>query len=187
MSILIGVNLLQFRARLFAGTEPPLDRIAQDIWQFDSHNTKNPDPTGRTYVSDSPLANQSGHPGNGGLHNQQGKYYLGLARGYWFHPTEWKSIRSDQYFDIYPKGGRGAMSPALIASDVRRDPSLRKIIVWETFPRTPVAPDTAQRDRILDALGPQWKAVDHEDFAVRFHWNWSDLYTYRRSVYEKAQ
>jgi 4-amino-4-deoxy-L-arabinose transferase-like glycosyltransferase len=185
MSILIGVNLLQFRARLFAGTEPPLDRIARDIWQFDTTHHKG-DLTGRTYVSDSPLASQSGHPGNGGLHNQQGKYYLGLARGYWFHPTEWKNIRSDQYFDIYPRGGRGALSPALVANDVRRDPSLRRVIVWETFPRPP-APEPSERNRFLDALGPGWRLVGHEDFPVRFHWNWTDLYTYRRSVYERAQ
>jgi hypothetical protein len=182
VALFVGVNLLVFRARLFAGTEPPLDIIAQDVWRHDTSHNKNADPAGRTYVAESPMVGQSGHPGYGGLNNQQGKYYLGLARGYWFHPTQWKGTRSEEHFDIRP-GGRNPVSPAMVAADVRRNPDLRRIVVWEVITRTGAqnAPD-----RILESLGSGWTRVSRSDHHVRLHWNWSDLYTYRRSEYARG-
>jgi 4-amino-4-deoxy-L-arabinose transferase-like glycosyltransferase len=184
VALLVGVNLLQFRARLFAGTEPPLDIVAQDVWRHDTINNRAADATGRTYVNDAAV-DSPGHPGYGTLQGQQGKYYLGLARGYWIHPTEWKRVRSDQYFDIHPKGSRGGVSPSLIAADARRYPNLKRIIVWDKhFGRTP---DADSADRLIDYMGPGWKRVSQQDYNVRLHWNWTDLYVYRRTEYERAQ
>ena len=179
VALLVGVNLLQFRARLFAGTEPPLDVVAQDVWRHDTVNNPKADPTARTYVNDSSIAGP-GHPGYGTLQGQQGKYYLGLERGYWIHPREWKRVRSDQYFDIHPKGSRGGISPALIAADARRYPNLKTIIVWEKhFDED----DRVTIDRLPGLLGPGWKRAGQKDYNVRLHWNWTDLYLYRRCEY----
>jgi hypothetical protein len=181
--IVVGVNMAQFSGRLFAGTEPPLDELARDIWAHDSHNADR-DKTARVYVNESPPPG-AGHPGYGWLNGQQGKYYLGLARGYWIHPTEWKNASSSRYFDVSGGGGRrgggGGMSYSSIAADVRSMPqAVKRVIVWEQY----ISQKPPAQDPLLPLLGNQWqKATDDRDYDVRFHWTWADLNTYRRSEY----
>lgn len=189
ITLLVAVNLAQFSGRLFAGTEPPLDRVAADAWKVDSHNDQ-ADHTTRVFINDTPVGG-SGHPGWGTLLGQQGKYYLGLARGYWIHPKEWKSSSGAQYFDVASSGGRagpgrptprtraGAIDYSSIASEARRSPQIKQIIVWEKYFDETI--DHA--DRLLPMLGSGWKLSSQQDYNVRFHWNWSNLYIYRRSEY----
>jgi hypothetical protein len=187
VGLLLAVNLAQFRARLFAGTEPPLERVAQEIWRHDSHNPK-ADLTARVYVNDSLVAGP-GHPGYGTLSGQQGKYYLGLARGTWIHPAEWKQMSSGQYFDLHgsrlTRGSRGQRLPldyASIARDVRQATGVKRVIVWEKY--FDVKPPAA--DPLLPQLGAGWeRAGEPLDYQVRFHWSWTDLYVYRRTEYVK--
>lgn len=189
VGLFVAINLAQFGARLFAGTEPPLDIVANDVWKHDTtHNSKG-DATAKVFVDDSgvrdPILGGAGHPGCGRLSGQQGKYYLGLSRGYWIHPSEWKRINSEKYFEINTGGGGGGgrgsqgLNYSGIAASTRGNDKLKQIIVWEKI----FEGDNRTGDRLADALGAQWKRSGYEDFAVRFHWTWTDLYTYRRSVY----
>jgi hypothetical protein len=179
--LVVGINLAQFSGRLFAGTEPPLDRVAHDVWAHDSHNVQADSHT-RVYVNDAGLG--PGHPGYGTLNGQQGKYYLGLERGYWIHPSEWKAAPASRYFDL-PGSGRGgggrggSVNVSAIASEARR-PQVSRIIVWEKyFNQKPPATDP-----LLPLLGSGWsKAGADEDYTVRIHWTWAELYIYRRSEY----
>jgi 4-amino-4-deoxy-L-arabinose transferase-like glycosyltransferase len=187
VGLLLAVNLAQFRARLFAGTEPPLEQVAKEVWRHDSHNPQ-ADLTGRVYVNDSLVAGP-GHPGYGTLSGQQGKYYLGLARGTWLHPAEWKQVSSSQHFDLHgsrmSRGSRGQRFPldyASIARDVRQSAGVKRVIVWEKYfdGKPPAA------DPLVPLLGSGWGRVgEPQDHRVRFHWSWSDLYLYRRTEYVK--
>jgi hypothetical protein len=193
VALLVAVNLAQFSGRLFAGTEPPLDRVANEIWAHDTTHNPHGDGTARVYVNDAAVAGP-GHPGYGTLSGQQGKYYLGLARGYWIHPSEWKRVNSEEYFDIHGSGGRirgggprgrqpqGLLSYPSIAADIRRSPQLKRVIVWEKY----FDEDPPKSDPLLPLLGPEWaRASEPEDYSVRFHWTWADLYIYRRTEYVK--
>jgi hypothetical protein len=186
VGLLIAVNLVQFGARLFAGTEPPLAEVAKDVWRHDRHNPQ-ADLTARVYVNDAMVAGP-GHPGYGTLSGQQGKYYLGLERGEWLHPTLWKRVSSGQYFDIHGgRGGRGrqgTLDYSSIAGDVRRSAGLKRVVVWEKyFDEKPPAADP-----LLPLLGAGWKRVgEPRDYDVRFHWTWADLYVYRRSEYVRGE
>jgi 4-amino-4-deoxy-L-arabinose transferase-like glycosyltransferase len=179
--LVVGINLAQFGGRLFAGTEPPLDRVARDIWAHDSHNAA-ADQTTRVYVNDSQLG--PGHPGYGTMNGQQGKYYLGLERGYWIHPSEWKNVSVGRYFDVGGsgrggRGGGGGVNISAIGSEARRS-GVKRIIVWEKYFNQ--KPPT--NDPILPLLGPGWsKPQPDEDYTVRIHWTWAELYIYRRSEY----
>jgi hypothetical protein len=175
IALLLGVNLAQFGGRLFAGTEPPLDRVAHDMWTHDSHNP-NADRSAMVFVNDAPVGG-SGHPGYGWMTGQQGKYYLGLERGYWIHPSEWKRVSGSEYFDM--PSTRGRLDYERIASAVRRAPKVKRVIVWEKY-----FDETAPRpDRLGPLLGSDWTKVEERDYNVRFHWSWADLYVYRRSEY----
>ena len=196
IALLLGVNLAQFAGRLFAGTEPPLDRVAHDVWRYDSHNPQY-DPTGRVYVDDSPVGG-SGHPGWGLMAGQQGKYYLGLERGYWIHPTEWKSASSTRYFDIHPiagsggpngggpRRGNGSAGLAGLASEARSG-TLKRVIVWEKHFGESSPDDMTAADPVERILGEHWERKSLQDYTVRFHWNWAQLYVYRRSEYVKKE
>jgi hypothetical protein len=187
IGLLLVVNLAQFSARLFAGTEPPLQQVADEIWRHDSHNPA-ADLTTRVYVNDSVVAGP-GHPGYGTLSGQQGKYYLGLARGAFIPPNEWKRVSSSQYFDLHGSRGGGGRSrrdslnlPS-IASEVRRSPGLKRVVVWEKYwDGKPPA-----QDPLLPMLGTGWEPVGGpRDYHVRFHWTWADLYVYRRTEYART-
>jgi hypothetical protein len=186
VGLLIAVNLVQFGARLFAGTEPPLAEVAKDVWRHDRHNPQ-ADLPGRVYVNDAMVAGP-GHPGYGTLSGQQGKYYLGLERGEWLHPTLWKRVSSGQYFDIHGgRGGRGrqgTLDYSSIAADVRRSSGVKRVIVWEKyFDEKP-----PQTDPLLPLLGAGWRrAGEPRDYNVRFHWTWADLYVYRRTEYVRGE
>jgi 4-amino-4-deoxy-L-arabinose transferase-like glycosyltransferase len=175
IGLLVGVNLAQFGGRLFAGTEPPLDRVAHDIWTHDSHNPR-ADRTTMVFVNDEAVSGP-GHPGYGTMSGQQGKYYLGLERGYWIHPSEWKRVSGSQYFDM--PSMRGELNYGRIAASLRRSPQVKRVITWEKY-----FDESAPRpDRLGPLLGSGWTKVDERDYNVRFHWSWADLYDYRRSEY----
>jgi hypothetical protein len=183
VTLLVGVNLAQFAARIFAGTEPPLDQVARDVWMHDTNNPTH-DPTGKVFVDDTPVGGP-GHPGYGTLtgQRQQGKYYLGLERRRWFHPTEWKRVDSTRDFDINLITSSGLSS---IATGARRSPSLKRIVVWQKFFGEPPPPlEPGQPDPLEQALGAGWRRVDAADHNVRFHWTWGDLYVYRRTEYQR--
>jgi hypothetical protein len=40
-------------------------------------------------------------------------------------------------------------------------------------------------DKVLDALGPDWKRESDELFYARDHWTWKEMFTCRRRVYVK--
>jgi len=185
VGLLVAVNLAQFSARLFAGTEPPLQRVAAEIWAHDSHNPK-ADLTTRVYVNDSMVAGP-GHPGYGTLSGQQGKYYLGLARWAFIPPAGWKRVPTGQFFDLHGSrgGGRSRREPlnlSYVASDVRRSAGLTRVIVWEKY----WDGDPPAEDPLLPMLGQGWERVGTPaDYNVRFHWTWADLYVYRRTEYAR--
>ncbi|MEZ0267260.1 MAG: hypothetical protein ACAI43_21205, partial [Phycisphaerae bacterium] len=231
MTLLIGVNLAQFGGRVFAGTEPPLQHVAREMWETDTtHNrsiaqlclppefltapnradvmksirdagASDPanllhyailggNPNTRVYVNDSPLRG-AGHPGFGTLNGQQGKYYLGLERGYYLHPTEWKRMAFPLDITRTRRSG-GGLGLRAVASEAQQA-NARRIVVWEKYnahppdgPRDPsFNPSTTRADELSPLLGPGWKLVHAREYPVRFHWTWEDLYVYKRFEYVK--
>jgi hypothetical protein len=63
---------------------------------------------------------------------------------------------------------------------VQDEPTVRRLIVWDC-PGTRAAED----DPLLARLGSGWRRVSEDVSPVRYHWNWSKLYTYRRREYAK--
>jgi 4-amino-4-deoxy-L-arabinose transferase-like glycosyltransferase len=202
VTLLVGINLAQFSGRIFAGTEPPLDQVAREIWAHDTEHNRKADASTVVFVDDGAVGGP-GHPGYGTLNGQQGKYYLGLARGYWFHPTQWKRVDASDEFTIHfidgagggggggrrggSSGPRGASAGtyggfASIAAMARRSPEVKRIIVWDKFFNATL-PANDEPDALERSLGAGWRRVSVQDHVIRFHWTWAELYVYRRSEY----
>jgi hypothetical protein len=168
IAILLGVNLAQTWGRMFGGSEPPVDRMIADLWASQPANT-----TTRAYLQ--PGA-QSPHPAGGSIYNNPGKYYLSIARGQAWLPNVYANSEITRVVTVWTD-----TSPRRIASDVRRNPRLEQIVVWDRFPQVPAN----ATDPLLDQLGTPWKRTSEEYFPVRYHWNWSTLYVSRRREYTR--
>jgi hypothetical protein len=167
IALLLGVNLAQAWGRMFAGSEPPIDHIMRDLWAAESSND-----TIRTYVQQ---GGTSAHPAGGSIGNNPGRYYLSINRGAAWHPLRYLDTEIGTVLTV-----RNQSAPYAVAADLRRNPDVSKVIIWE---RLPEKPQDTSADPHLALLGPQWHRQSDEFFPVRFHWNWSELYTARRKVY----
>jgi hypothetical protein len=66
------------------------------------------------------------------------------------------------------------------------NPAIKRIIVWDKIDDTPWTGSAGEANRrAAESRGSElagWtKQV--EDYRVRFHWTWKELYTYRRVEY----
>lgn len=168
ISIFIGANLAQSWGRMFAGSEPPVDLIVADVWA-----TQDPNGPARAYVAE---GSQTAHPAGGTIENRPGKYYASIASGIKLMPQDFVNQPITRFMTVH--------RPASILSDVQRMPQLRRIIVWDRVRERPRDADPAGDD-LLRQLGPDWRMEEAAYFPVRYHWNWSYLYTARRREYVK--
>ncbi|HEV8606954.1 MAG TPA: glycosyltransferase family 39 protein [Tepidisphaeraceae bacterium] len=169
IALLLGVNLAQTWGRMFHGGEPPIDHIMHDLWAAESSND-----TLRTYVAPGGSTN---HPGGGNISNNPGRYYLSIERGAAWHPSHYLNTDISSVLTV-----RQQTSPYAISADLRRAPTVDRIIIWERFAQQP---DPAPTDLVLNQLGSSWQKQSEDYFPVHFHWNWSELYVARRKIYVK--
>jgi hypothetical protein len=170
IALLLGVNLAQAWGRMFGGSEPPIDHIMRDLWTAETSND-----VLRTYVQQGGATN---HPAGGAISNLPGRYYLSIYRGESWHPSQFFNAEVSNYLTLRPQ-----TSPYAVAADVRRNPQVNQIIIWERLEEKPQTPES---DAHLAQLGSSWQKKSEDYYPVRFHWNWSELYTARRKVYVKS-
>ena len=187
VALLLAVNVGQSAARVFAGNEPPLDRIYTDVTA--AQETLRNKPTGtttRTYLQELNFFN-IGSPGSFGLFGMTGRYYLSVAAGVPVHPLEFRS------FGSAPQPGKPwepwkftfALndSPKDIVEDLKKSPRITRVILWERDEMSAKAPS----DRVAALLGPGWTCIHENTFTGRVHWDWQELYTLRRREYVRQQ
>jgi hypothetical protein len=178
LALLVGVNLAQYSARLFAGTEPPADRMARDLLDAQPQ-----DATSRMYWG--ARTSPSGAPGGGYLWSVPGGYYLSVFSGRPTNPEEMITAFHGGRFAQKWKKWNVSILPLdqYVASDLTRTPRLTRIVTWENFtPRKTVTPE----DKVAARLGDTWKPVKEELFYVRDHWTWRNMMTLRRREYARV-
>lgn len=190
ISLLLGVNLAQTFARFSFG-EPPVDHMLADVyglpgdtsWSFSKRIEnwdqlrqlhRKPAPHTRAYIAQ---GGQTAHPGGGTVSNRPGKYYVSILSGQAFHSRRFLQAEVSEKVSIR------APSNQIIAYDARRNPELTRIIVWDRLNQPPAAGAAQPADTLLVSLGPAWQRSSEAFIPVRYHWNWSDLYTARRREY----
>lgn len=165
----LSVNLAHALARIELDTDPPIDRVARDLWddqQGDGHREvllvsyTVQDGTPRTWpVSDL-------------IRRADGTYYWCLIGGVRSSPKEFEFGQVNPR----PRPPR-AVLPADLASAPRDRPRVQRVIAWEHWPAAGPPPD--DRDRTGEALGDGWRLADvHAQrvyqhwFVISREWNW---------------
>src|SRR5262249_21372872 len=104
ISFIVAVNLALYSARVFAGTEPPVDRIAADVWAARPREGNHI----RAYTS---LSDSFGMgPGLGAMFSPSWRYYMVVQSGITTPPTEFRFLnrqfdrRFATYLDVRPAG-----------------------------------------------------------------------------------
>ncbi|CAN5574565.1 hypothetical protein BH09PLA1_BH09PLA1_03090 [soil metagenome] len=173
--IFLVMNMYQFAGRVFAGTEPPVDRMVADsiAWR----KSESGDGTLKMYYNVRRPQLQAGlGPGTGVLSMPTARYYWTIYTDSPAHPDEIRGMGSpiDSRFPPYTS------SATSIKTDVAKKPELSRLIVWDSF-------DTNKgdsSDKTLAALGTGWQREGADElFYARDHWTWRDLFTIRRRVY----
>ena len=171
ISFLVGINLLNFFWRV-RESEPPTDKIA-----FDVLASQSADATVRAYTQ---VRHGFGAPpGAGGVHSFAWRYYM-IVYG---------KVPANPLHLRFPGGGFDDsrinviqnISPQFISSDVKKNPRLSRLIVWDKI--NAGWADVNTEDRIRKALGPDWRAIDEKKSTAWDHWTWQEMFIARRRVY----
>jgi hypothetical protein len=181
IALLVLINLGQFSARVFATSEPPVDRMARDLLEAQPDNA-----TMRTYYRIS--VGRNGAPGNSLLTSMPGVYYLAIFGQVQSNPQEmlWALFR-DQIWDKFKRWPRFPVPlEPFIASDASRSPQLKRIVVWDKLDGGGRAP-IDMNDKLGERLGTTWKRTAEQIYRVRDHWTWRELFTVRRREYARVQ
>jgi hypothetical protein len=171
LAVVLAANLGMFAFRLFGTTEPPVDRMAADVWAAQPVGGH---PSDTLTWTD--LGAISGGNGGGHLFSDPGRYYLQVLARRPMDPTLFKLSLST--FTIH----RGDADRGVHAAVTAAGPSLRRVIVWEQSDVTDPPPDD---EDILPRL-PGWRRSADEAYVVRDVWTGQDLSRYRRREYVRA-
>lgn len=177
IALLLIVNLAQHGARVFAGSEPPTDRIARDVVE-----AQPPDNTSRVYYRI--RYRGAGDPGSGMLETPPGRYYLAVLSGRSVAPLDLIRGFPNENRRAWPEVwyARGILPPeSFVPASLKTATNIRRIVLWDQLDPGQVD----MNDRLLENLSPDWKRTSDEVFQVRDHWTWRELVTARRRVYER--
>ena len=187
VGLLLAVNVGQSAARLFAGTEPPLDKVYADITA--AQEILHGKPTGtttRTYLSQMSQVTLP-HPGSMSAFQMTGRYYLSQAAGVPVHPEEFRAFGSSPRNGVPWEPWQFKFnideSPKEVAADLKQSAGISRAIFWEQVDK-PSTEGTS--DRVAALLGSGWKQTNEQIFHGRVHWYWQDLYVVRRREFVKV-
>lgn len=160
----LGVNLAMASLRLALNTEAPIPQVAADVWASQPR-----DATVRAYTH---FDRQDGSPGGTSLYRTSGEYYLQMLAD--FYPM------SPDLFEHSLSRYRlwRSVNPRLIAQDVKNNPQLTHLIVWDQFD-----PDVMAITDPLAPILPGWKLQNEQWFTIRVYWDWRQRWKYLRREY----
>ena len=172
VGLFVTVNLVQYRNRLYLGSEPPTDLMAADLVLAER------DPA--VHVAHSVRIRHGVEPGTATFYTATQRMYLAVLSQMPVTPRDIREFgrgsRVDQRF-VPP----AARSRDQIVRAVQSDPRIQTLIVWDQL-----GPGQVDHfDRLGDALGSEWKRRENAIYVARDHWTWGVWSQCRRRVYQR--
>jgi hypothetical protein len=182
IGLLLALNVAQATARIFAGTEPPADRMAADVAAAQGSSSET-----RTWLNEilqvavgDRMSNQAA----------QVRYYLAQIAPQRPHPQDfrelpfspsgklWEPWKLTLWYDQLPRN---------IAREIQAAPQIKRIIVWDIMMARGGPLAQSDDDELLRLVGNDWQRKSEQIYPVRLHWTWSELATWRRREYIKRE
>lgn len=165
--VFVNANLVQYGARLVVDGEPRLDLVAQDIVKGYR------DASVRVFVRDRwPI----GSPATASMSDGVGRFHLAVWMGGTYSPMEMKEYPTE-YVCPYNR----FLTVRQIASDLRRRPTVQRLVIWDRKSVSLEDPQTME-----SALGPDWKLMETRDYPIYRHWNWQYMDNFRRLEFART-
>lgn len=212
VTLLVGVNLVQFSFRVWGGSEPPTDRLTADIAHAQPLHVRqlqlaadvvrqtvravHAQPTRLARLDEQirklPLVEPDTrvYVQTGAWSPEPGGGVIGsfAARYYlaWRVGVETHPREFRRFRGLVDRQWTFpiGLNPRPIAADVNARPQYRRLITWDRW--NPGQRDVNFDDPVLKALGPGWRRVNEKLFPTRDHWTWRHLYTLRRREYARV-
>lgn len=163
----LGANLTMASLRMTLATQPPIDRIAADIWAAQPKNA-----TVRTYIH---IYDSNKAVAGASLYTMTGKYYLEMQSNH--KPmSPWLLESSLSHYRLWTQE-----SVAVIATQVANDHSLKRLITWNQ-----VQPNIENHTDRLEPRLKGWKLVSETWYPVRIVWDWRLRWSYLRREYVRS-
>jgi hypothetical protein len=172
IALFVVVNLVQYRNRLYMGSEPPTDLMADDLILAER------DPT--VHVAQAVRIRHGVEPGTATFFTATQRMYLAVKSGMPVTPRDIREFGPGNRVDrrFVPPAAR---SRDQIVREAQRDPRIQTLIVWDQLEPGQVD----HLDRLGDALGSEWKRREHAIYVARDHWTWGTWSQCRRRVYQR--
>jgi hypothetical protein len=167
LGLLIAANLAAGAAHVFAGNEPPLDKVAADA-------VAGMDPAGKVLAFTPSVGVGGGPHGSATILEPGGAYYLYVFSQKSVTPEQFREASVAEFFPL-----QLASDPSSIISAFSNQPQTRRIIVWDRLETDQPMSD----EDVLPRLGAPWRLQPLELYPVRCFWDWGEFYIYRRRVY----
>jgi hypothetical protein len=182
IGVLLALNVGQATVRIFAGTEPPADRMAADVAAAQGGNSDT-----RTWLNEilqvavgDRMSNQAA----------QVRYYLGQISPHRPHPQDFRELPfapSGKVWEPWKLTLWYDEPPRNIAREVQAASQIKRIVVWDILLARGGALAPSDSEELLRLLGDDWQRKSEQIYPVRLHWTWSELVTWRRREYVKRR
>ena len=180
-----GLNLFVFGMRMRLWTEPPIDRLAADVWA--AQDEPGHRSTVRTY-DDIQVGGIAVAQTNLGVNYTKvagGRYFLQmLSDRQPMSPNLFERSLSGRV--PHPYQLRENVADAAMRYDLRRSPQVDRVIVWTQL--FPSRRDALTTDGVYDeGLPPdQWRLVSEDVYPVRVIWDWREYWKWVRREYVRV-
>lgn len=169
--LVVGVNLANGTARIALHTQPPVDRMAADLWAAQPAQSSL-----RTAFLEAPSGRNWNLERN--VRSPIWSYYLCLAGRFVIPPAEFRSGRVPDRLRVVPSADARQVPRSL-----EKLPHVDRLVVWERWPAH--QPPEPLKDPVLDHLSDRWRLLGEEVWRVRYHWHWQQREWYRRREYQR--
>ena len=175
-------NLFVFGMRMTLWTEPPIDRLAADVWAAQPQGGR--PATTRTY-DDIRAGGIAVAETNLGVNYRKiagGRYYLQmLSDRQPMSPDRFEASLSSDYRPV-PYDLRENLSAAAVRYDLRHAPAVDRVVFWTQL----FAGEQLRFDPYRTAVPPGFRLADEQVYPVRVAWDWREKWRWVRREYVRA-
>ena len=173
-----GANLFVFAMRMTLWTEPPIDRLAADVWAAQ-------DPRGTVRTYDDITHDGIDVAGTSlGVNNPKivgGRYYLQMLSDR--QPMSPTLFEHSLWPDVpHPYVLRERLDPGGVRFDLRHAPAVDRIIFWEQL----LPGERLTFDPYRSVLPPGFRLTGEQVYPVRVVWDWREKWRWVRREYVRV-